>query len=309
MTTKACPRTLLRFMTVCIAARSNIGDFVVTLSDTMFANDHRSVDSGRSKVEILNERWVFMYAAADPTAFREVYPLIKRRLESVAKNVLNVQAAVESAYSEALAHRIDQRLVRTCMMSGEEFRQHGHKKLPKATYERELWETSQMNMGVELLIAGTNDDDAEAHILSADASGVCTLHDDVGFFAIGSGAWAALAWLHTNDDFRDARHVVPIAHRLIEAKFCAETSVNVGSKRFDIVAIVPTADGCEAIGSTSPIATASESLPIAREAWERRRNQLPDPDVLDAIFKFLSMFATSTYLRPRRVEPPQTEDP
>jgi 20S proteasome alpha/beta subunit len=295
-------------MTVCIAARSSIGEFVVTISDTMFSSDERSVDSGGQKVKILNERWVFMYAG-DPTAFHEVYRLIVSRLEPGVSNDANVQAAVESAYSELLARRIDRYLDRTCGMTGEEFRQNGHRRMPKATYERELAEISQMDIGVELLIAGMNEDDAETHIISADVTGNCTLHDDIGFFAIGSGAWAALAWLHTNDDFRDSHYVVPIAHRLIEAKFCAETSVNVGSKRFHIVAIVPTAEGCEAIGSNSPIATASESIPLAREAWKRRRNQPPEPEVLEAIYKSMSDYSTSRYLRRRRVDPPQTEDP
>jgi hypothetical protein len=135
------------------------------------------------------------------------------------------------------------------------------------------------------------------------------MHDDTGFHAIGSGATAALAWLQTNDDFRDARYVVPIAHRLIEAKYCAETSGYVGKKRFDIVAIVPAKDGGEVIGSMFPISIKSEPLQLVREAWERSRNQKPEPGVLKAIYDSMSMVSFSRYLMPPLVDSKQTEDP
>jgi hypothetical protein len=309
VTTSRRPRTLPDLMTVCIAARSQYGHFVVTVSDTMFAAVDRSVDSGRSKVEIVNDRWVCMYSADESGTFLEVYPSIKRQLASSPANLADVIAAVESSYREALIRRFERRILHDCMMTHDEFIKSGRQTLGDRVFELKLDEMSRMNLALEVLMAGFDEGYGATHIISADAYGVCTIHDDMGFYAIGSGASAALAWLHTNDDFRNALYVVPIAHRLIEAKYCAETSTSVGKKKFDIVAIVPTKDGGEIVASMSPVEIESETIPMAREAWERRRNQKPEQGVLRAIYDSMTKLGTSQYLMPPPVDPLQTEDP
>jgi hypothetical protein len=221
-------------VTVCIAAISNLGDFVVTLSDTMFANEERSVDSGRSKVAFLHDRWICMYAG-DPSAFREVHPSISRGLDGTPSNVADVVAAVKSGYTKARMRRAESLVLHDCMMTYEDFLERGRSKLGDKVFERKLKEIGELQMGLDLLIAGLDDGPSDAHILSADPYGICTSHDDMGFHAIGSGAVAALAWLHVNDDFRNEGYVVPIAHRLLEAKYCAETSGFVGKKSMTLL--------------------------------------------------------------------------
>jgi hypothetical protein len=58
--------------------------------------------------------------------------------------------------------------------------------------------------------------------------GVCWLHDDVGFYAIGTGNWRALASLQSNKNFIYSKRLGEVCFRMQEAKFAAEDSPFVG---------------------------------------------------------------------------------
>jgi hypothetical protein len=213
-----------------------------------------------------------MYAADDVSAFPEVLRPIREKLQGGAANFEDVVSAVTAAYRLARKARFERVILNDCLMTHEEFLQHGLERLGEAIFTRKLYEMDQMGLGMQLLIAGF-DDASVPHIMSCDSFGRVTLHDALSFHAIGAGDFAALGSLHRNDKFRFSGDIEHIAHRLMEAKYCAETCTAVGKQRTIVVAFF----------SDGKIRFTFSDIDAVRDAWEWQRQQEPEGEVLEAI--------------------------
>jgi hypothetical protein len=116
------------------------------------------------------------------------------------------------------------------------------------------------------------------HIFSTDFSGRCTIHNDVGYHAIGAGSWAALGWLSTKTAVAFTQSIPAIVYRLCEAKFAAETARSVGDRT---VVLVSFKDGAAVpvILHGAPIENA------VRTAWDSQRKQPSPPEALEVLIK------------------------
>jgi hypothetical protein len=262
--------TIRDSMTVCIAATSPSLGAVVAVVDTMFSSDERSVESGPLKFEILRGRWICMFAG-DLTAFRSVMQLMRDQLATSPLNVADIVNAAKSAYDECRKRRFECEVLHGCLMTHDEFMTSGLDQLGERVFAEKLYAMEHLGLGLHLLLTGF-DDSKNSHIISVNDFGVSTLRDDLSFHAIGTGDFAALGSLHRNDDFRFEKDIVRVAHRLMEAKYCAETSGAVGKKAF----IIGLLDNGECFFSV-------RDVQAVRDAWERHRRQEPERDVLEAI--------------------------
>ena len=291
----------LRDVTVCIAAKSSALGAIVAVSDMMFSNDERSIEGASAKfASLLPTQW-FCWFAGDPTVFAELRRLTCQRLdEAETANLADLLRAVEEAYTEAFKHRVERGVLSVCGLSFDEFFSTGIERLGEVTFQQLFQEIRLADLATELLVAGF-DDDKTPHLFSADRFGVCTLHDVESFHAIGSGANAALGWLHANDKFRYEDDVIHVAHRLVEAKFCAETSRAVGHKT--VIAVM---------FNDGTITGAPLFADIVRKNWEGERNQEPSHEVLGAIDTTLQEFL-KIQNTPKQLlgpfDPPQIKDP
>jgi len=291
----------LRDVTVCIAAKSNSLGAIVAVSDMMFSNDERSIEGASAKFASLVPGQWFCWFAGDPTVFAELRRRTCQKFEEAqTANLPDLLTAIEEAYTDTLKHRVERQVLSVCGLKYDEFFSTGIERLGEMIFQQLFQEIRFVDLGTELLIAGF-DDDKTPHLFNFDKFGICTLHDVEAFHAIGSGANAALGWLHANDKFRYEDDVVHIAHRLVEAKFCAETSRAVGSRT---VIAVMFSDG---IVTGAPLFAES-----VRKTWDAGRNQEPRREVLEAIDSALQEYLRIQNTPKQLLSPPdpqQKEDP
>jgi hypothetical protein len=272
-------RSMLPFpMTVCIAAMSPTAGVIVAVADFLLSNDVRSIESRQIKMQTLvANSWHCLYAG-DPTIFFELSSYIENDLGvmNVTPSCTDVMAAVEKSYEAALEHKIERKILAPLGLTRQELMQDGRKRLGGALFRKivsEIRENGVIDLETHLLVFGF-DADLKPHLFSADSYGDCTLHDAVGFHAVGAGSLAALGWLSMNSNFRFDKKVTEIGYRLCEAKFVAETARSVGGYTL-LVALFPD-------GVTTHIVLLDNGDAI-RKSWESRRNQPGTPEALAEI--------------------------
>jgi hypothetical protein len=162
-------------------------------------------------------------------------------------------------------------------MNLPQFKRAGARTFGEALFRDMVAEIRQVELdGATVLVAGF-DSKKRPHIFSSDIgtqryhAGILD-HDPAGFYAIGEGAWAALGWLHTNDDFRFSDSFAHVAYRLCEAKYAAENARSVGA-RSTVLAVHFSS------GAISPLMLSPDDPP--RKSWEAIRNADPSGNALD----------------------------
>jgi hypothetical protein len=217
-------------------------------------------------------QWQCMYSGL-PTEFEE----LRRRLAATEcpKTLEGVTEAVEHAYDELTKHLIERRILAPLGLTRDVFMTEGLEMFGD-TYFRELLEQCRaVKPETDLLVMGF-DEKSVPHLFQAYRDGTCTNYDQLGFYAIGAGAWAALGSLYASD-VRSARSTNRVVYRLCEAKFLSEIARSVGGLM--TVVNVFYADGSDYslfINDEDPI----------RIAWKKQRSAPIPQEAIDEIDQF-----------------------
>lgn len=137
------------------------------------------------------------------------------------------------AWNECRDKEIEARILRKHGFTFKSFMGEGKEKCSEAVYDQLHDRIDRFKLSLEFLVAGF-DQDGDPHLFHLDSSGAVSCYDDLGFWAIGTGAHAALSSLSFHLEHSDLCPDCSCVHNLIyfgyEAKFMAETSVQVGKE-------------------------------------------------------------------------------
>lgn len=113
-------------------------------------------------------------------------------------------------------------------MSLAEFKAKGKRAFTERVYDRLCQQIEDVRLDCEFLVCGF-DASSKPHIFSVADPGLPKSHDIMGYWAIGSGQWAALGALMVRS-FSAAMDLPPSLYCLSEAKFLAEGASGVGKE-------------------------------------------------------------------------------
>jgi hypothetical protein len=276
MTTEPRQSRLFDPMTVCIGYISPKHHAIISVTDTMLSDDVSSSDLAAVKLYTLvkSGAWLCMYAGL-PTEFWELLQHLGRFKEP--QTLKAAIRAAEHAYVDLTTHLIERAILAPFGLTLGKFVKDGAATFGE-TYFRELSEQCRVVVPeTDILVTGFSSDGAP-HIFETNRKRVCTIYDQLGFWAIGAGAWAALGSLYSHgEEMRRYDHLNKIVYRLCEAKFIAETARSVGSGM--TLVNVSNFDGS---GFQLFIA---EKDPI-RAAWTKQRDSPIPAEALEEIGKW-----------------------
>lgn len=267
-------------MTVCIAALADVGNFIAVACDSMLSALEFSGDKIAHKLFPLSDKfqWAAMISGADLT---HVVPVLEASvlqmlsLSDATNSLMNVESALTRAYRTVRHRYVEDLILSPIGLSFEAWQK-------KPEWEPYLVDKmAAVTLGCELLVAGF-DYIGDGHILTVENPGIVKNHDLVGWAAIGSGTYSAMATLlhhSVNSEMGLAR----VLYHVCEAKFMAESALGVGEHTTAMVLKpnAPFKDRCEL----------SESfIKAIREDWERDGKPRVPKGTLEGIAAQLKRF-------------------
>ena len=290
-------------MTVCIAAYSPLTQIFVAVTDTKVCNDVQSADAAMFKASPLTDDagWFALYTAENYVEPDALVRGVTSRLKGAASVRLDeVLAAIAEAYQAETARRCDAHLA-PLGLSRAQFLATGRDAFGPDEFARRLDDLeAYARINTDLLICGFDSDGG--HICSVDRAGLTSVHDKLGFHAIGAGAWIALEWLYLDPKFRLSPNLADTIYRVCAAKFAAESAPSVGQ---DTIALLRGA------GAKDALFLFGHHFNRLRELWRRQVLSYPSDAIVEIstqLHQAASDHAAAVeYLK--RVAPPSSSGP
>ncbi|HML18283.1 MAG TPA: hypothetical protein VK419_14735, partial [Bryobacteraceae bacterium] len=222
-------------MTVCIAAICEAGAQIVVAADRMFTASfplNLEFEPPLSKIEQLSSKSLAM-AAGSSLAAAEIIEATKERIAEVGGHVFQIAIAARDAYTHLRNAKIDEQILNANLGPDfAAFRTRGgtlpaYLQVQPAIYQQLVIQMSQFNLGVDVLIAGYEDNGC--HIYHLTHPGSLTAFDKLGYNAIGIGAIHAMVTLHLGEQSPKAPLAATL-HAVYDAKIAAEVAPGVGQE-------------------------------------------------------------------------------
>jgi len=264
-------------VTVCIASftRYGTGDGeIVAVADRMLsdANDLVQGTEDTLKVRKVSKTWALMFSG-DGNLFLPIVEAVQNRIGKPDEppDLYQVQDAVAKVYAAKFDAEFTARYLARYGISGiSTFRQSGLAEFGQERFEYICGEVDKFDLDITLLGYGF-DKDSAPHIFEVGNPGAVINHDLLGYAAIGSGIYMAIAALRRK---KMPYHRNAVVYRLLEAKFAAETASGVGHKGTVCFTMSPE-------GKDKSIGYGS--LKAIKDVWEKLL-ELPEPqEALDII--------------------------
>jgi len=224
-------------VTVCIAVLNSNGKSIVQVSDhkVSFGTEFSADYSAMKDVPFFGE-YCALIAGDD---VEHATPILKRAKEILCAKPLDVSPitvanAVDDAYGERLRQEISSKVLRKRGFTVESFLEKGKHKCTPSVYLNLCNRIDQVKLSLKFLVCGF-DDKGQGHIFTVDGESAPKCYDDIGMWAIGDGAPAALSSLafHKNNlDFEIGGTEEEAVYFALAAKFMAESSGSVGNATF-----------------------------------------------------------------------------
>jgi len=221
---------------ICLLCRDvnnhDVGEHIVFVEDRKVTFTGFSADGAVSKHDILVQNWWVQYAGNDV----DTAPLV---IEAVRSKITGNEAprligeALQEAWTQYRDKEIETRILRKHGYTFESFRDEGREKCGESVYDQLHDRIDAFKFSLEFMLAGF-DSQGIAHLMAISRDGALSVYSELGFWAIGSGAHAALSSLSFHVEHNNLCSCCSCVHNAVyfgcEAKFMAETSNEVGKE-------------------------------------------------------------------------------
>jgi hypothetical protein len=238
---KTCPADWRLGVTVCIAMMANSGKELVLVSDSKVAFGDYSADDAVLKNTPFLYPWLLLFAGDDISYAKPIMSRANARASEIQKKEKRQLPGSEVA--EILQEEMEverSRIIEASVLArygftAETFRINGKTLCAETLYNDLIYKISQIGLSLQFLLCGIpmGKDEAEIWMVSPDEPP--QNFDRLAFWAIGSGANAAISSLshsihyHQGGRFSDTSRVL---YLVLAAKFMAETAKDVGKGTF-----------------------------------------------------------------------------
>jgi len=214
-------------MTIGIAALCDYGNTIVLAVDQKFNAGFTSGESRTGKHNNFGQDWYVAYAARNvPNAFEVIMAARPMVLALDDKVWHDVVPAVENGYRKVRNAKTEALFLASWGETSKEFHATGRDRIPETIYAATQHKMANYDLDADLLVVGFDD---VSHIFTIENPGVSKDHTGLGFWAIGSGAPAALASLFARKCSFHC-HVEEVLYLVYEAKRQAEAASGVGTE-------------------------------------------------------------------------------
>jgi hypothetical protein len=220
-------------VTTCIAAIT-VDNCIVTSSDTRMSFGGDFSVEGVIKVEPVHGEWSAMIGGNDVAQCVPVLERAKQVLKGKSDDFLVVMRGFKRAYQQHRQEVITDEFLSPYGMTLEEFKKKGRKLLDPAVHADLLIKIRLFNLGCAFLIYGY-DEKKSPHLFELRNPGKTTIHDKPGFWAIGTGASAALSMLANLGQEREGTRLPDTIYNVLAAKYSSESASDVGPDTFFFV--------------------------------------------------------------------------
>ena len=214
-------------MTIGIAAICDSGRTVVLAADRQFSAGFTSGESKAGKMNNFGRDWYVAFSAKNtPNAFEAIMEgrLIVAGLDDRVWH--DVMPAIERGYQKVRNSKTEALYLASLGETSEAFHASGKDRIPETVYAAVQHTMRNYDLEADLLVVGFDD---TSHIYTVRNPGISQDHTALGFWAIGSGAPAALASLFARKCSFHC-HVEEVLYLVYEAKIQAEKASNVGAE-------------------------------------------------------------------------------
>jgi hypothetical protein len=225
-------------MTVCVAGFASGSSTIIAVSDRRITVGDMAADVETvEKAHRVHGSWIAMVAGNDIGNATPILDQVKRALAEVATKsdtVGRVDVAREFRRAFRAHHHtiIEERVLAPYGLSVAAFREKGFKDLGPHAFDELRHAVEAIKVDCEFLVCGFSENQPQLFVISDQG---LSYYDQVGYWAIGSGAWSALSSLafrkyHRSLEFSEA------VYQILEAKFMADTAVpTVGKSTFTLI--------------------------------------------------------------------------
>jgi 20S proteasome alpha/beta subunit len=262
-------------MTICIAGIAETG--IISVTDSMVSTDIFSADRSAFKLVPIHPDWRILYAGD----LARVMPFCRRATQYIGDrtsekpcNFIEVEWALRSAWQDELREMIENKYLYRYQMTVGDFVRDGEKSFG-SQYQSMKYQVDEVQLGFQMLISGY-DILGNPHILSMCDPGTISHHTPYKFWAIGSGAQAALSHFFSYGGAAFGQNQESMLYRCIASKFASEVAPGVGKNT--LVAII-SREGI--LSSTSNVS------PSIRAVWEKHGIPQMPPECLSATTSLL----------------------
>lgn len=213
-------------------------DALILVTDNRAAFGDFSGEYLTIKSAALWHGWSVMFAGNEVAHAEPIIRAAKKGLRALAREpgrVVSPEEAVrvvDHVYSEQLQANIENKLLRKHGYDTESFQRLGKERCTPDVYSRIWAQIDKERLSLRFLVCG-HDENGCGHIWLVDGEGAPTSYNTIKFWAIGSGAQAALSrialYLSKYKEFRSFEEAIYVA---TTAKFAAESAENVGHSTF-----------------------------------------------------------------------------
>jgi hypothetical protein len=225
-------------VTVCIAALANSGKSLVLVTDSKVAFGEFSADGAIQKSVPIAFGQAIEVAGNDVAKFGAIINRTKARL-ALLPDDLNTDEAAEIVFEECKRER--DRIAEAKILNkhgfDKTFRTRGKELCTSELFYDLHTKLEQVTLSLDFMISGF-DAKGVAHIRFTNCETPPEDYDALGFYAIGSGAPAAMASLsYAVEHFILSAHseVGDVVYHAMAAKFMAESATDVGQDTFVVV--------------------------------------------------------------------------
>lgn len=265
-------------MTLCIGAIAPMSNAIVVAVDTMIstADAADSMEASGLKLKSISRRfnWWTMFAG-DPSTWRDIFDHAEARISADGERHDIVVKAFEDAFQYALRRKIEAEILAPYDLTLERFMKRGKRMFGAHEFTELLTRIDHASLKTEALVAGF-DSAYTPHLFSVCERSTAQHHEHLGFHAIGTGSYLALAALYgSQGQVQDLLDLSETIYRVCDAKFLGERALGVGQKT--VLLVIE--------HEMLPMALFPAQLEPVKDAW-RARNKLPAPrEAKEAIAK------------------------
>jgi len=239
---------------------------LVLVSDQRVSFGDFSSDNAVVKTNPILPDWMALVAGNDIGSAGPIIRRARRKLRQQPGLVHEADAIAEAIYEECRLERerkIDAKVLERHKFSADTFMAKGKKLCTEAVYYDLYSKINEVSLSLAFLVCGF-DERGNGHIRLVTPDETPQDYDEIGFYAIGTGANAALSSLcHSVEHLSLNKHCNSgeVAYYALSAKFMAESASDVGDETW-LVAIRK--------GQQSRYITPLYGMEYIRKTWEKR---------------------------------------